>query len=836
MASGGDGGESNHDGEGGTKTSESTGDGDELDPEPCPTGTWDHDSDPDTDCEAWTQCDPGERVDEAGTPSSDRTCASCEDGTYSDQENSASCIAWTECPSGVAQAATATEDQTCESPAIDVAVGSDFSCVLREDGSVGCWGNNSRGQLGNGGTERGRFPAPVMIQGENGLETLTDVVQLSAGTSFACALRDDTSVWCWGDDSSGQLGTGTYEDDDFVPHAVEVEGVPAVSHLDAGGSYACAVLSDQTARCWGGNGTSWALGGGGEDRGRIVTVASPSGEDALTGLTRIAAGGPHTCAATEEGVAYCWGAAQYGEVYAPFGGSAVPVAPQSDLEFVDVAAGVRTSCFQSNDGHVSCLGIGPFGTDSTENRELVQMPLPQDEDGNWSPRVLDVEVDESARCMLFEDGSMRCWGANGYGQLGDGSTDHSIGLVEVMGLNDIVAMDAGYGRACAVQEGGKVYCWGSNANGEVGDASLFGSTVPVRVPDVSDAIDVVSGSNHSCALHDSGKVTCWGKDDQGQLGFDSDEAMSGPVELSAISEVAQLSAKANLTLAVKEDQTVRAWGTGLSGALEAVEVQNVSGLQEVVSVSLGMNHVCAIHENGTLSCWGDNECSQAGPDVNEVDQVNSPEELTEFSSADGFAGGQCHSCVLFNDEVWCWGGHGLGEAGSAGGLSPAELAEKVTEGVTQIVSGLGHNLALTEDGQVLAWGHNELGQLGYAVVGFPNSSAAQPVHDLGAALAIAAGETHSCAVLETGEAACWGENSTGQLGRGVVSDYEVDAEVVDGLSDVVKMSAGAAHTCALHQDGAISCWGTNDAFQLGQTRDLYVTRPHEVTWAGPKDQ
>ncbi|HXS16349.1 MAG TPA: hypothetical protein VN764_04140, partial [Polyangiaceae bacterium] len=353
---------------------------------------------------------------------------------------------------------------------------------------------------------------------------------------------------------------------------------------------------------------------------------------------------------------------------------------------------------------------------------------------------------------------------------------------------------------------------------------------PVSVPDVSDAIDVVSGSNHTCALHESGKVTCWGKNDQGQLGLDNDEPMSGPQLLSGISDVLHLGAKANFTFATKQDQSVRAWGTGLRGNLSSRKVENVSGLQDVTSVTPGMDHACAVHQDGKLSCWGDNTCSQAGPDVNEVNPVNAPQQLMEFSSVDAVVGGTCHSCVLVSGDVNCWGGHALGEAGTVGALTPALGAERVAQRVQRLAAGLGHNLALTDDGRVLSWGFNDDGQLGYALVGFPNSSTAQPVDDLDPAVAIAAGETHSCAVLETGRAACWGKNTAGQLGRGLISAYDVDAELVESLADVKQMSAGASHTCALHQDGTVSCWGANDAFQLGTERDLYVTAPREVVW------
>lgn len=847
---GGDGkGGSDGDQEQTTGRSSGDGDGDDVSMEECKAGTWDHDEDPRTACKKWSVCEPGSHEEEAGSPLGDRVCTPCADGTFSDEENADGCRDWTVCPTGVASAGSSTRDAECSSPAIDVALGLGFSCALREDGTVACWGKNDVGQLGGGHTDYGygRFPAPVMVEGREGLEELTDVMQISAGQAFACAVRDDASVWCWGNNSAGELGTGTYAEGDFSPFAVEVEGVPAVDQIDAGAVHVCAVLQDRTARCWGGWGGSYALGGGGQSVGRIVTVRSELDDgSSMSGIVALSSGANQTCAILDDRRGgHCWGASEYGEVVDTFGAAVTPVQTGEFEDFVAVSAGKRVTCFLHETGHVTCHGRGPFGGETwSEHWHPVALPVPEEE-GELAPRVVEVSVDESARCLLFEDGTVRCWGDNYAGQLGDGSTDHSSGLVEVKGLENIVAMDASYGHVCAVDETGRVSCWGENDSGQLGDASVFGSTQPMAVPDVEDVVGLASGGDHTCALHESGKVTCWGKNDEGQLGLGSDVSMSGPEPLSGLSEVLHLSAKDGLTFATKRDNTVRYFGTGLRAKAEMAStaapllssrgVENVSRWTDVLSVAVGANHACAVKENGKLSCWGDNQVSQCGPDWNEALAVLQPTELMEFSSVDAASAGLEHSCALINGDVLCWAGRGLGEAGNTSTSFPAMLAGKVAEDVAQIATGYGHNLALTDEGAVLAWGHNYRGQLGYSVVGFPNSAEALLVDDLEKATWVAAGELHSCAVLETGQAACWGDNVVGQLGRGELSDYDVDAELVLNLSDVEKMSAGTSHTCALHENGTVSCWGTNEFYQLGQTRAQTRAVPGEVSWGPPRD-
>jgi len=279
---------------------------------------------------------------------------------------------------------------------------------------------------------------------------------------------------------------------------------------------------------------------------------------------------------------------------------------------------------------------------------------------------------------------------------------------------------------------------------------------------VTDAVELVSGSNHTCALLESGRVTCWGLNSQGQLGLGSEQSLSGPVELTGISDVINLSAKANFTIAIKKEHTARYWGAGLGNTLSSTSVKNVADLDDVVSVGVGLNHACAVHENGDLSCWGGNDCSQSGPSRDEMDPVTSPTYLYPFSGVEAFAGGSAHSCVIMTGDVWCWGGHSFGEAGGAITCGAASSAERVVDNVKQIAAGFGHTVALTDDGEVVAWGMNDDGQLGYAVPSSPPTSAqALPVDGVGLANVVAVGESQSCAVLQTGEAMCWGRNYDG---------------------------------------------------------------------------
>src|SRR6478609_482221 len=296
---------------------ETTGDGDETaddddEPEPCDEGTWDHDEDPDTACQDWTTCAPGEFVSDEGTPTGDRECLPCDDG-FSEEDNAAVCRPWTDCPSGVLVAGTATSDTECASRAVDVAVGDGFSCILREEGTVACWGKNDLGQLGRGDTDDSGLPQPVMVVSQDGLEPLTGVVQLSAGEAFACALRESGNVWCWGNNSFGQASLDASDAGGTLVFARPVEGVDEAVKIASATEHSCAILADSTVTCWGHR--SVLVSGmdvieyeNVDDEVVRVAYNTPGSDDVLlSGVVDLGVGFQHTCVALENGDAVCWG-------------------------------------------------------------------------------------------------------------------------------------------------------------------------------------------------------------------------------------------------------------------------------------------------------------------------------------------------------------------------------------------------------------------------------------------------------------------------------------------------------------------------------------------------
>lgn len=329
------------------------------------------------------------------------------------------------------------------------------SCGIESSGQAFCWGDNSSGELGDGTTVGRLVP--------NAVPALTDAKAISAGNWFTCAIRKPGQVVCWGVMTSGEIGNPTIVLNSEVP--VPVPGLSDAVAISAGRDFACAIRSSGQAVCWGSNDFG-QLGDG--------TTADRKVPTAVSGLSDAASisvpDGTHACATRATGQAVCWGF--------------------------------------NNSGRLG---------DGTTTDRLVPTPVSGLSDS------VSIAAGGAHTCAVRSTGQARCWGSNSLGELGDGSTVDSAVPVTVSGLADALSISSGFDHACAVRATGQAVCWGSNSSGQVGNGTRTedlepGPLVPTPVLGLSDVASLSAGSFHTCALRNSGEAECWGFNDYGQLG------------------------------------------------------------------------------------------------------------------------------------------------------------------------------------------------------------------------------------------------------------------------------------------------------------------------------
>ncbi|MDY0004206.1 MAG: hypothetical protein RBU30_23100 [Polyangia bacterium] len=336
--------------------------------------------------------------------------------------------------------------------------------------------------------------------------------QLAAGQAHTCGVKGDGSVWCWGDNSLGQLGDGSAED---RASPARVEGLGRAVKVALGAGHSCALTADETVWCWGGN----AQGQLGD--GSLVDRPLPVLVEQFEHAVDLGAGESHTCAATSALGAFCWGRNAEGQLgngelldrHAP-----VPVAVGGGLTWArGVACGARHSCAVGGDDSVFCWGRNTSGQLGTGNYEDSLVPRAVASGGGLAgARLLTTGAEHS--CALDLLGALWCWGKGGQRRLGDGGSQNRTTPVAVMTVGEARDVAAGGAHSCAVNVSGGLYCWGSGTDGQLGITSTPPQSNPVLAAGISGGGRVAAGSLHSCAILEDRSAWCWGAGAEGQLG------------------------------------------------------------------------------------------------------------------------------------------------------------------------------------------------------------------------------------------------------------------------------------------------------------------------------
>ncbi|MFN8442726.1 MAG: hypothetical protein U0175_18265 [Caldilineaceae bacterium] len=533
---------------------------------------------------------------------------------------------------------------------VAIVAGGFHTCALMTGGGVKCWGSNSNGALG---TVMGNQSTPVDVSGFS-----SGIVAIVAGYEHTCVLTNAGGVKCWGRNDAGQAEDGGLS-----------SGITAIT---AGWAHTCTLTNTGEVKCWGDN-SNGQLGDG-------TTGSHTTPTDVLlstNNISAIAAGDAHTCALGTDGIVNCWGTNNMGELGNGKKGNTLTPVDVSGLSSGVQALSVDAfhTCMLSTQGGIKCWGnnySGQLGDGTTNNQQT-----PNDVSGLAS-NVSAVTVGDGHSCALTNDGGVKCWGGNYYHQLGDGTSDKQTTPVMVSGLTSGVRVIAARtDHSCAITTNGGLKCWGSNGNGQLGDGSTFTPFTPVDVSGLSSGVKSITlGRSHTCALLDTGGVKCWGGNSSGQIGNGTTDGQATPVDVSGLSNgVVAIAAGYFHTCALTTAGTVKCWGDNSDGQLgdnssnsSPIPV-DVSGLSNVVAISAGRIHTCALTNSGGVKCWGNNAHGELGDGTTTDRPV--PGDVTGLTSdVKAIAAGYFYTCALLsNGGVKCWGHNANGRLGNGNAWS-----------------------------------------------------------------------------------------------------------------------------------------------------------------------
>jgi len=303
-----------------------------------------------------------------------------------------------------------------------------------------------------------------------------------------------------------------------------------------------------------------------------------------------------------------------------------------------IVTGAKHACALLGSGAVKCWGIndqGQLGDGTSQPYRSTPVQVV-----GLSSVVAIAAADSDATCALLGDGTVRCWGNNAGGQLGDGTRTTRAGLVQVSGLTDVISLSVSISSACAVVRGGAVWCWGAGAST---------SMSPLLVAGLPPVASVAAGGLHACAVTQAGAVWCWGKNSDGQLGIGNTDARTTPAQVSGAANISRVAAGYQQTCAIRRDGQMLFWGFGGPSIVASPRYS------DTIAVSTSIYDSCAVQRSGAVLCWLGIPGSAASYD--------STLEGSGYGAV-SLRGDYVWGCAAaVSGQVYCWGTNDSGQLG-----------------------------------------------------------------------------------------------------------------------------------------------------------------------------
>ena len=665
--------------------------------------------------------------------------------------------------------------------------------AVKADGTLWAWGANACGELGTGNT------LPYTVPTQIGSASDWKAVALGGGwyTCFAVAIKQDGTLWSWG----SNLATAG---DTLVP--TQIGSATDWQSVACGGLFAAAIRSDGTLWTWGSN--QWGQLG----YASVADQGSPQQVGSASDWASVACGPAYTMAITTDNTLWAWG--------------------------------------QNNHGQ---LGIG------ASDESVHDLPVEVGSSSDWASVACSQDYAFGGSTLAVRtDHTLWAWGNNEDGQLGNGTMgdgDHPA-PTQVGTSSSWTAVSCGDWHVAALQTDGTLWTWGRNDAGQLGyDSGIgFNWEVPTQVGTATDWAGVACGRDYTIAIHQDGSFATFGANDYGQLGIGYPNFRYSPTQVGTVGGWQSIAPGEEHTLGVRADGTLWAWGDnsagqlGISGNASApdttwapVQVGTDTNWQQAAA---GSDYSLAIKTDGTLWAWGDNALGKLG--IPGVGSPGVPLQVGTDSDWAQVACGSSHTAAIRTDgTLWTWGDNSDGELGrtvdsshpsDAPGQVGSEHDWKFVVCGDELADG-GFTVALKTDGSLWAWGQDDSGQLGLGASPLPGPNVTVPTRSgSGTWESVACGNDSGgpfvLAIRSDGTLWGWGGNN-GQLGVADITPRSSPVEIGTD-SDWASVAAGGRYGnqfgAALKTDGTLWTWGDSFTGQLGEGSYLpvFFQPPHQV--------
>ncbi|MFM7679084.1 MAG: RCC1 domain-containing protein [Roseiflexaceae bacterium] len=676
--------------------------------------------------------------------------------------------------------------------------------------------------------------------------------QISAGATHTCAITPQINLVCWGRNSAGQLGNGKTTD---TVTAVRTQFTQAISitEISSGDAHSCGLTTVGTIYCWGKN-SSGQLG-----NGSTTTALTPVKVINPTGIiyASISAGGAHSCARTTTGKAYCWGDNSRGQLGDASGvNRIIPTAVKLPVgvSLKDIRVGQYHTCAIATTNTVYCWGdnaSGQLGDNSTSQRTApVAVVAPVS--GVWD-RISAGAAHTCATTVLVTQLpgqpvsrtplTAYCWGNNTYGQLGDNSTTQRTSPVPIskpVGVA-IATVGAGGSHTCALTPSNIAYCWGNHENGQLGmgtGAGMYRIPTLVNTPVGAVFTSITPHFKHTCAITTKQQAYCWGWNFYGQLGNGSNgvAAESNPfpdlvdrtyvfptrtpttyrsptrtathsrtathTPTTSITRTPSSTVPPSITRTPSRTLSPSITRTGTRTHTASITRTATATAIVLTDVATGGDRTCALSAGGRSFCWGWNQFGQAGDgSVSNTKSIPGAVTMPAGTVVHELRVGDLHTCARTATGVLCWGANASGQLGNGSttnSVVPVTVTLPADITVSQISVGAIHSCLLSSAGTIYCWGSNDNGQLGTGTTTDSQIPVPISISSYITFTHVSAGNSHTCALSSNSSVYCWGWNAHGQLGTGTTDDATIPQPITPpAYTAFAHISSGSNHSCAV---------------------------------------